>query len=344
MATVEFGLARSHGFEKRDDWSGAGGIIDQHVVVVHGPVANLSIDSPGFLGDDKPLWDVRLLMAHRCVVFRIHHALGDGISMFLALCRRVDNPEALPTIGHPLSAKRRRGSSGEWWKAVERVLGVARFKLVFVVEFVLRSMWASDWKTPVSGGAGVELWPRKLAAARFRVEDMKVCGFGINQELSNFIKGNPGLRWGNKFGILLLPVHYCRSSGDPLEYLRKAKSMIGRKKKSLEVHFSYRIGDIVMTYLGARIASLLNYKIICNTSFTSMNVLGPREEIAVMGNPITYVRVNSSSLPHALTMQMVSYAGRVDMQILVVKDIIPDPDFLAKCFEDALREHVGYAI
>jgi len=79
------------------------------------------------------------------------------------------------------------------------------------------------------------------------------CGFGINQELSNLIKGNPGLRWGNKFGILLLPVHYHRSSGDPLEYLRKAKSMIDRKKKSLEAHLSYKIGDIAMTYLGARV-------------------------------------------------------------------------------------------
>jgi len=55
-----------------------------------------------------------------------------------------------------------------------------------------------------------------------------------------------------------------------------------------------------------QIASLLNYRIICNTSFTSVNVLGPREEIAVMGNPITYIRVNSSSLPH------------VRLQILIV--------------------------
>lgn len=67
------------------------------------------------------------------------------------------------------------------------------------------------------------------------------------------MKGNPGLRWGNKFGILLLPVRYHRSRGDPLEYLRRAKSMIDRKKKSLEAHFSYKIGDIIMTYLGARV-------------------------------------------------------------------------------------------
>lgn len=38
----------------------------------------------------------------------------------------------------------------------------------------------------------------------------------------------------------------------------------------------------------------------------------------------------------AITMHVVSYAGRADMQILVAKDIIPDPQVLAKCFEDAL--------
>lgn len=37
-------------------------------------------------------------------------------------------------------------------------------------------------------------------------------------------------------------------------------------------------------------------------------------------------------------MHMVSYAGRADLQILVAKDIVPDAEFLAKCFEDALLE------
>lgn len=38
-------------------------------------------------------------------------------------------------------------------------------------------------------------------------------------------------------------------------------------------------------------------------------------------------------------MHMVSYGGRAEMQILVAKDIIPDPDqFLAHCFQDALLQ------
>lgn len=40
----------------------------------------------------------------------------------------------------------------------------------------------------------------------------------------------------------------------------------------------------------------------------------------------------------ALTLHMVSYMGKAEMQILVAKDIIPDPKFLAKCFEDSLLD------
>ncbi|XP_039158408.1 O-acyltransferase WSD1-like [Eucalyptus grandis] len=389
----------------REHWRRTPVDTDSHVVVVHGPVADslsdeeavneyladLSTDSPGLLGDDKPLWDVHLLMARGCLVLRIHHALGDGISlmsMFLVSCWRVDDPEALPTIGPPSSAKRRRGGGGEWWKAVERVGGVVHVGLrsgVRAAEHVGERPEDAGERRRRGGTLAEEVGHGKVSVGghesgqtindvlfeiisvglfkyldhrspnpvRERIPIIGVamvnlreqqglqlielnCGAGINRELSNSMKGNPGLRWGNKFGILLLPVHYHRSSGDPLEYLRKAKSMIDRKKKSLEAHFSYRIGDIVMTYLGARIVSLLNYRIVCSTTFTISNVLVPHKEIAVVGNPITYItyiRANSSSLPHAITMHMVSYVGRADMQILVAEDIILDPNFLAKCFE-----------
>jgi hypothetical protein len=45
--------------------------------------------------------------------------------------------------------------------------------MAFSLEFVLRFLWVSDKKTVISGGDGVELWPRKLATAKFFIEDMK---------------------------------------------------------------------------------------------------------------------------------------------------------------------------
>lgn len=112
---------------------------------------------------------------------------------------------------------------------------------------------------------------------------------------------------------------------------------------------------------------MLKYRLLCNTTFTVSNLIGPREEITLTGNPVKYIRPTSSSLPHvckllylitflsaffilppshlisqqkmqAITMHMMSYAGNADMQILVAKDIIPDPKVLAKCFEDSLLD------
>lgn len=37
-------------------------------------------------------------------------------------------------------------------------------------------------------------------------------------------------------------------------------------------------------------------------------------------------------------MHMVSYAGQVNLQVIVAKDIIPDPELLVKCFQDSFLE------
>ncbi|KAK9942053.1 hypothetical protein M0R45_007742 [Rubus argutus] len=328
-------------------------------------------------------------MAHKVGIFRIHHALGDGISlmsMFLASCRRADDEEKMPTLASGKS--KREGSEKGFLGFAEWFVAMVWFSLLFVLQFLMRCLWVCDRKTEISGGDGVELWPRKLATAKFRLQDMKlvkkavpnatindvlfgVISSGISryldhrnpnalpeglqitgvamtnlreqpglQELSDLMKSKSGASWGNQFGMLLLPIYYhnSKSNGDPLAYLKRSKVMIDKKKQSLEGHFSYRIGLFVMTYLGPKIATWLNYRILCNTTFTISNILGPQEEITLGGNPITYLRATSSSLPHALTMHMVSYAERADMQILVAKDIIPDPAFLAKCFEEALLD------
>ncbi|KAK6121191.1 hypothetical protein DH2020_045065 [Rehmannia glutinosa] len=339
----------------REHWRKTQVDVDRHVIVRHNPlsdgdpsisdedavndfIADLSVSSP--LPTDKPLWEIHLLTAHKTLVFRVHHALGDGISlmsMLLSCCRRADDPAQRPTIGGVGSASaapnRRRWS-------VLVLVKVVWFTLIYVLEFVLRVLWLKDKTTAVSGGDGVELWPRRLASARFRLDDMKIvkrvvadatindvlfgiisCGLSryldirspkalpeglrmtgvamVNlrsqaglQDMSKLMNSNSGSQWGNKFGMLLLPVYYHRGGSDPIQFVKRAKAMIDKKKLSLEAPFSYKIGDLIMSLFGAK----------------------------------------------AITMHMVSYAGIADLQILVAKEIIPDPKVLAKCFEDALLE------
>ncbi|KAK9056653.1 hypothetical protein SSX86_024015 [Deinandra increscens subsp. villosa] len=358
---------------------------DDDEAAVNAYIADLTVSSP--LKTNKPLWEVHLLPAHKSVVMRVHHALGDGVSLMsliLTQFRKLGDPTQTPTI-EPLTLKKGR-ELGKMEKIV-KVLKMIWFTLIYVTEFLLRGLWVSDGKTVVRGGEGVEMWPRKLVTAKFSLQDMKTVKSAVNdatindvlfgvissglskyldyrspeslreglqltgvalvnlrpspglQDIKELMKKNAGVGWGNKIGVMLLPVYYHkRSQSDPLEYLKRAKTMIDRKKLSMEAFLSHQIGYFVMRYFGPKIASLLNYRVICNTSFTISNVVGPREEITIAGIPVTYMRTTSSSLSHAITMHMVSYAGKADLQILVAKDLIPDPEMLAKCFEDALIE------
>ena len=84
--------------------------------------------------------------------------------------------------------------------------------------------------------------------------------FGTDQDLSALMKDNSVSPWGNKFGMILLPVYYHTSGADPdpLQYVKRAKVMIDRKKHSVESHFSYKIGYLVMTYLGSMVKTKLS--------------------------------------------------------------------------------------
>ncbi|XVF45110.1 hypothetical protein PTKIN_Ptkin02bG0179500 [Pterospermum kingtungense] len=313
-------------------------------------VAGLSVSSP--LRTDKPLWELHILMAHKCAVFRIHHALGDGISlisMLMASCRRADDADALPRmVPEKRTAEFKGGKGRDWFWLFSVLWGFLKrvwFTLMFVMEFVARSLFVCDRQTVITGGDGVELWPRKLATARFLLEDMKVVKkaipnttindvlFGVVssglsryldhrtpnalheglrltgvamvnlraqpglQDLTKLMKGSSEARWGNKFGVILLPAYYHKSGDNPLEHLKRAKVMVEKKKHSLEAYFSYRIGDLVMSLLGSKYASLLNHRLLCNTTFTISNLIGPLEEITLAGNPVSSIRVNTSSLP-----------------------------------------------
>ncbi|KAE8723746.1 O-acyltransferase family protein, putative isoform 4 [Hibiscus syriacus] len=150
---------------------------DDDEAAVNQYVADLTVSCP--LSMDKPLWELHVLMAHKHAVFRIHHALGDGISlmsMLMVSCRRTDDADALPSMVPDKRPEIKGGKGRAWfwlfgglWWFLKMVL----FTLVFSMEFVVRSFFVSDEKTVITGGDGVELWPRILVTAKFLLDDMK---------------------------------------------------------------------------------------------------------------------------------------------------------------------------
>lgn len=60
------------------------------------------------------------------------------------------------------------------------------------------------------------------------------------------------VRWGNRLGYIILPFHLAMHD-DPLEYVRKAKQVIDRKKNSLEVLAVHLSIDIVFKVFGPKV-------------------------------------------------------------------------------------------
>lgn len=66
------------------------------------------------------------------------------------------------------------------------------------------------------------------------------------------------VRWGNQLGYIILPFHLAMHD-DPLEYVRKAKQIIDRKKSSLEVVIIQMAVEIIYKILGPKVHLLPFY-------------------------------------------------------------------------------------
>jgi hypothetical protein len=117
----------------RERWRRTHIDLDSHFIVLDRPVSDQDDDDESavnqYLADlstssglsyDKPLWEIHLLLAHKCAIFRAHHALGDGVSlmsMLLACCRREEDADALPRIGSLGSRRNSEGGNHRgWWQ------------------------------------------------------------------------------------------------------------------------------------------------------------------------------------------------------------------------------------
>lgn len=59
-------------------------------------------------------------------------------------------------------------------------------------------------------------------------------------------------RWGNFIGTIIFPL-WIKSENDPLEYVRRAKATMDRKKISLEAFLFYGIIKFTLNFLGGKV-------------------------------------------------------------------------------------------
>ncbi|KAG2326674.1 hypothetical protein Bca52824_009402 [Brassica carinata] len=156
------------------------------------------------------------------------------------------------------------------------------------------------------------------------------------EDLAKMMEKGSKSRWGNSIGYVLFPL-WIRLEKDMLEYIRRAKVTMDRKKLSLEPLFSFALLKLTMGVLGIKAVKNLVTSIFSRTSVIFSNVVGPDEEISFFDHHISYIAASACGLPQGLTIHIQSYVKKVIINLAVDLNVIPDPHYLCDLLIESLQ-------
>ncbi|KAK7394514.1 hypothetical protein VNO78_15043 [Psophocarpus tetragonolobus] len=151
------------------------------------------------LSQGKPLWEIHIINhptkdACSSVIFKLHHALGDGYSLvgaLLSCLQRADNP-SLPLSFPSLRASKQhtQSSSKSFWRRFSWMVSSA---LNTVSDFgwsIMKSSIISDDKTPIrSGDEGAEFCPICISNMEFSMDHIKNIKSRLGVTVNDVITG-----------------------------------------------------------------------------------------------------------------------------------------------------------
>ena len=295
---------------------------------------------------DRPLWKTIAIDrtgGPTAVMFRVHHAIGDGyalLAQLLTICDEGSGDAPAPThgtrAGGPLStglaAARLVGLPPDPHTTLKNCLGIekdvawSREYELDEVKTAARAMSATVndlLVAAVAGGIGRYL--RRNGEAPHDVRAMVPVNLrrGATTEL------------GNRFGlvILALPV----GIRDPLARLDEVKRRMDRLKATPEAWIGVALLGI-LGHLPLRLEALGARFFATKTSLVLTNVPGPRTVLHLGGVPIRKIVF---WVPEAarlgLGVSIFSYAGKITLGVVADVRVAPHPEALVAALDDEMN-------
>ncbi|XP_021729094.1 O-acyltransferase WSD1-like [Chenopodium quinoa] len=187
--------------------------VDNHIIV---PSLDSYMDSPDQFVEDyvsslaqtpmdltKPLWEIRILSiktkdANSIAVFRIHHSVGDGISLMslvLACTRKTSDPNALPTLPTKDTKKlddTTNSSSFCLWGCLMWLLLAFKmfwYTIIDLCMFFATMVFLKDTMTHLKGSSGTGKAPKKFVYRTLSFDDIKFVKNDMNVTVNDVVLG-----------------------------------------------------------------------------------------------------------------------------------------------------------
>ncbi|ERN14120.1 hypothetical protein AMTRI_Chr01g134030 [Amborella trichopoda] len=174
-------------FDEDQEANGAD-LIDQYITKLSTTPLDMS----------KPLWELHILNlktdeAEATAIFRIHHSLGDGISLMsllMACTRKTSDPDSLPSV--PQRKEKPLENRSGLLSILSRIWVIFLtiwYTLMDLLLFIPNTLFLKDTDTPIKGLPGVEKSPKKVVHLTLSLDDMKKMKYHVNGTLNDVMLG-----------------------------------------------------------------------------------------------------------------------------------------------------------
>ncbi|VAI35042.1 unnamed protein product [Triticum turgidum subsp. durum] len=270
----------------------------------------------------RPLWEFHFLdfptsEATSTAVIRVHHSLGDGMSlitMLLASARSAADPTRLPAMPKPpartgaiYEPRRRQQSSGSALAAfvtwIWPYLVLAWNTIVDVALFAATIVFLRDPPTLFRrAGDHVMSNPhRRFVHRSLSLGDVKLIKNAMNCTINDVLVGATSAA---------LSRYYFRNSGSS-------------KTNKLCLRSVLPVNTRPTTSLQQAGTSIFQ-RMFANTTILFSNMVGPTEQIELCGHPIVFIAPSVYGGPQALVVHYQSYISTIKVILAVDDDVIPD--------------------
>ncbi|BAS74543.1 Os01g0770100 [Oryza sativa Japonica Group] len=308
------------------------------------------------MDESRPLWEFHVLdfptsEAAATTAIRVHHSLGDGMSLLtllMACTRSAADPARLPAMppqptrtGAIYARPRPPASAGAlafaaWlWSFV----ALAWHTVVDVASFFATTMFLKDPHTLFKRVKHGEFQRKRIVHRGLSFDDVKLVKNAMNCAYVDMINSGreDEVKWGNALGFIILPF-FIGMHKDPLDYVRKAKKVVDRKKSSLEVVFTHLAAEVILKLFGLKAAAAIFHRMISHTTISFSNMIGPVEQVEFCGHPVVFIAPSGYGPPEALTVNFQSYVNTMMVNLAVDEAQFPDCHELLDDFSESLRQ------